>query len=66
MTLEEKWQQLVAIVNEQAKDPDLWFLASDIETLYLQQELRRLHEAIDGMTQEEGAARGLRKLIYDD
>lgn len=37
-----------ALVNEQANDDGLWFHATRITEAYLQQELRRLHAAIEG------------------
>ena len=44
-----------AIMDEQAKDEGLWFQAPHASEAYLQQELRRLHEAIEGKTQEQCA-----------
>lgn len=43
------------IVDEQAKDDALWLITSNIEIAYFQQELRRLHEALEGKTSEECA-----------
>lgn len=65
MTLEEKWNLLLEIVNRQADDPSIWFVAETITESFLQQALRELHMAIDGMTQEEGAKRALRSLRDD-
>jgi hypothetical protein len=39
---------IIAVVNEQAEDFGLWFDAVYATEAYLQQELRRLHSAIDG------------------
>ena len=36
------------IVNEQAEDEGLWFDAQHAPEAYLQQELRKLHAAIEG------------------
>lgn len=36
------------IVNEQAEDDGLWFIAQTAAEAYLQQQLRRLHSAIEG------------------
>jgi hypothetical protein len=36
-----------AIVDEQAEDDGLWFIAETAAEAYLQQELRRLHAAIE-------------------
>ena len=38
------------IVNEQAEDDGLWFVAVTAPEAYLQQELRRLHAAIEEAT----------------
>jgi hypothetical protein len=35
------------IVNEQAEDEGLWFVAQTAPESYLQQELRRLHAAVE-------------------
>lgn len=37
-----------AVVDEQAEDEGLWFVAESITEAYLQQALRRLHAAVDG------------------
>jgi hypothetical protein len=48
MTPEEKLAYLQSIVDEQAEDPGLWLVDMDnIVVAYLQQELRRLHRAIE-------------------
>ncbi len=39
--------ELRALVNEQAEDEGLWFVAQTASEAYLQQELRRLHAAIE-------------------
>ena len=39
--------RLRALVNEQAEDDGLWFIARTAPEAYLQQELRRLHAAIE-------------------
>lgn len=41
-------EQAQALVNTQAEDEGLWFVAVTISEGYLQQELRRLHAAIEG------------------
>ena len=40
------------LVDEQAEDEGLWFLAATAPEAYLQQELRRLHAAIEGAVPE--------------
>src|SRR4051812_5380359 len=47
--------EVEAIVNEQAEDAGLWFVPANAAEAYLQQELRRLHAAIEGKTPEECA-----------
>ena len=37
-----------AVVQEQANDAGLWFVALTAAEAYLQQELRRLHAAVEG------------------
>lgn len=39
--------ELQKLVDEQAEDYALWFLNVPIAEAYLQQELRRLHKAIE-------------------
>jgi hypothetical protein len=40
-------QDVLALVAEQAEDEGLWFIAQTAAEAYLQQELRRLHAAIE-------------------
>lgn len=47
------------IVDEQAKDEGLWFIAETAAEAYLQQELRRLHAAIEGKSPGECARAAL-------
>jgi len=60
----------IDIVNEQAKDDGLWFMSHTAPEAYLQQELRKLHKAVEidcavseakGKTTEEILHEGLRK-----
>lgn len=37
----------IEIVNEQAEDDGIWFIAETITEAYLQNELRRLHAAVE-------------------
>lgn len=46
-TVMEREQALKRLVAEQAEDEGLWAPATNIQTAYLQQELRRLHAAIE-------------------
>jgi hypothetical protein len=43
----DEHKALVALVEKQAKDDGLWFVAPTAPEAYLQQELRRLHAAIE-------------------
>ena len=43
----ENCSHVLAIVNAQAEDELLWFVAETMPEAYLQQELRRLHAAIE-------------------
>ncbi len=42
------------IVAEQAEDEGLWFVAQTASEAYLQQELRRLHAAVEAEREGEG------------
>jgi Family of unknown function (DUF6085) len=46
------WAEVIALVNEQAEDEGLWFMAMTAPEAYLQQELRRLHAAVEGLTED--------------
>jgi hypothetical protein len=48
-TAERNMENLIEIVNEQANDDALWFVAATASEAYLQQELRRLHTAIEDL-----------------
>ncbi len=43
----EQLEKIQAVVNEQANDECLWFVAQTAPEAYLQQELRRLHRVIE-------------------
>lgn len=44
----EDWlEKLKQIVDRQAEDAGLWFDAPSSATAYIQQELRRLHQAVE-------------------
>ena len=45
--LEETIAVQLAMVHRQAEDEGLWFVAQTAPEAYLQQELRRLHSAIE-------------------
>ena len=42
-----------ALVEEQANDDGLWFVAETCAEAYLQQELRRLHAVIEGKSPDQ-------------
>lgn len=43
----EDLSRVLALVDEQAEDEGLWFIARTAPEAYLQQELRRLHAAVE-------------------
>jgi len=51
----EKIKIIKGIVKEQTDNDALWFDAQYATEAYLQQELRRLHEAIEGKSSKECA-----------
>lgn len=46
------WAEVIALVNEQAEDDGLWFMAETASEAYLQEGLRALHAAVEGLTEE--------------
>ena len=46
--LEAQRDAIQQVVDEQAEDEGLWFRAQTAAEAYLQQELRRLHAAVEG------------------
>jgi hypothetical protein len=50
---------VMQIVSEQADDDGLWFVAQTAAEAYLQQELRRLHAAIEGVSERACAESAL-------
>lgn len=58
---------IVELVNEQAEDDGLWFVAATAPEAYLQQELRRLHELIERIAAvEQGGATSTGRKALDD
>lgn len=53
----ENCSHVLAIVNAQAEDELLWFVAETMPEAYLQQELRRLHAAIENRPAVSGEGR---------
>ncbi len=47
-----KYDALIKLVEEQAKDEGLWFVADTAPEAYLQQEMRKLHEAVEFLTKD--------------
>ena len=45
--------ELLELVNEQAEDDGLWFIAETAPEAYLQHELRRLHAKIEDMEEDD-------------
>ena len=60
--VEEYKENLMKIVNEQAEDYGLWFQAQTAPEAYLQNALRRLHEAIEEKSSFECAMDSLEKI----
>ena len=44
----QRMLDLIVLVDEQAADGGIWFVAATAPENYLQQELRRLHAAVEG------------------
>ena len=45
--LESHLERIQSVVDEQAEDEGLWFMANTAPEAYLQQELRNLHKIIE-------------------
>lgn len=45
--MNEKVMELAELINKQAEDEALWFIDATITEAYLQQELRKLHAAVE-------------------
>jgi hypothetical protein len=58
--MSDRLANAMKIVDEQANDEGLWFEAVCITEALLQQELRRLHAAIEGKTPEDCAREAMR------
>jgi hypothetical protein len=54
--LREALHGLRELVHRQAEDDGLWFDARYVTEAYLQQELRKLHAAIEAVTNDLGPA----------
>ena len=50
--LEEDVERLQALIEAQAHDHGLWFVAQTAAEAYLQQELRVLHQAVEAIDVE--------------
>jgi len=56
MTLDDildRWTKAKELVDQQAADDALWFIPDTVVEAYFQQELRRLHSAIEGVPNAE-------------
>lgn len=53
--LSDQLRRIRLLVDRQATDEGLWFVAETVTEAYLQQELRRLHATIEGRTAQECA-----------
>ena len=47
--IDEEIKQIKKLIDKQAKDKGLWFIATTTSEAYLQQELRKLHYCIEEM-----------------
>jgi len=54
----EALARIRAVVNAQAEDDDLWFIAETVSEAYLQRELRHLHAVVESLTPETEPAGG--------
>ena len=50
--LEAKIEKAMTLINEQAEDDALWFQAPTASEAYLQQSLRLLTDAVEGVSDE--------------
>ena len=48
--MEDDLRELRQIVDDQANNPDLWFVAEHVTEAYLQASLRQLHDLIERAT----------------
>jgi len=55
-------EAVIELINKQAEDEGLWFQAETASEAYLQQELRKLHAAIEETDQRKTLQRQLIKL----
>jgi hypothetical protein len=53
----QQHERALALVDQQANDDGLWFAAQTAPEAYLQQELRKLHAAIEGIVLDDAARR---------
>jgi hypothetical protein len=58
LAVAEHFSSLQRLVDEQAADEALWFITENISEAYLQQELRRLHAAIETALKGEASPNG--------
>ena len=65
MTADPARRLLAALVAEQAEDDGLWFVAATAPEGYLQQELRRLHAAVEALLDAPEADAGVKPLTLE-
>ncbi len=61
-TYKHKLHDALELVKEQADDPGLWFQAETAAEAYLQQELRKLHMAIEGQSEEHVMQKSIERI----
>ena len=64
--LEKKLEAAMLLVNKQAEDTAIFYPTHSAPEAYLQQELRKLHEIIEGKSQAHCAAVAIGKMLKED
>ena len=57
--MKDRLNNALAVVKSQAEDAGLWFIAKTATEAYLQQELRKLHAAVEGRSPQRCAEKFL-------
>ena len=61
--LKKRFDAAFALVQIQAKDQGIWFVAQTAPEAYLQDQLRSLHEIIEGKSREQCGREALERLL---
>lgn len=62
----KKLEAAMQLVNKQINNPTLWYPADTASGVIMQQELRKLHEIIEGKSQTHCAAVAIGKILKED